>query len=184
MVTLYFVCNGVANLNVPVLIYTRSSILPAPHNPCWSHTQCLYDPCMTHCAKLIGWTEPSLGRQTAVGSLLRRGSLGTVHWAGWKARKGAQWWLLKYQPKTLLCRVYSSHLVTWGSTWISYPPLSSQASLMYCTTNGSSTPVRNQCQVRILSSLKTSHTNRQERKIISRWKQSCQIEFISLLCAL
>lgn len=122
MVTLYFVCNGVANLNVPVLIYTRSSILLAPHNPCWSHTQCLYDPCMTHCAKLIGWTEPSLGRQTAVGSLLRRGSLGTVHWAGWKARKGAQWWLLKYQPKTLLCRVYSSHLVRWGSTWISYPP--------------------------------------------------------------
>lgn len=115
-------CNGVANLNVPVLIYTRSPILPDPRNPCWSHTQCSYDPCMTHYAKLIGSTEPSLGRQTAVGSLLRRGGLGTVHWAGWKARKGTQWCLLEYQAKTLLCRVLSSHLVSWRPAWISYPP--------------------------------------------------------------
>jgi len=77
---------------------------------------------MTHYAKLIGSTEPSLGRQTAVGSLLRRGGLGTVHWAGWKARKGTQWWLLEYQAKTLLSRVLSSHLVRWRPAWISYPP--------------------------------------------------------------
>lgn len=137
--------NGVANLNVPVLIYTRSPILPDPRNPCWSHTQCSYDPCMTHYAKLIGSTEPSLGRQTAVGSLLRRGGLGTVHWAGWKARKGTQWWLLEYQAKTLLSRVLSSHLVRWRPAWISYPPfydrpITSSAVCIftrYCRTNGS-----------------------------------------------
>lgn len=138
-------CNGVANLNVPVLIYTRSPILPDPRNPCWSHTQCSYDPCMTHYAKLIGSTEPSLGRQTAVGSLLRRGGLGTVHWAGWKARKGTQWWLLEYQAKTLLSRVLSSHLVRWRPAWISYPPFCDRPITdsavciftRYCRTNGS-----------------------------------------------